>query len=161
MFQRNPGPGLCAQGRNNWIDKSVPRKGVVFMSLILSKNAITEIGQILQAELLDSGAEHVMIIDMSGNLVLDRGALEMDDILALAVLSAANFAATAEIAKLLGEDDFMLLFHKGDKRNMHFNRLGKEHIIIALFDDGIPVGLMRLRSNNAVERVAAVMFEGS
>jgi len=129
------------------------------MSLILTKNDVAEIGQILQRELLDSGAEHVMIVDLAGNLVLERGSLKMDDIVALAVLSAANFAATAQIARLLGEKEFMLLFHKGDKRNMHFNRLGKEHIIVALFDDRVPLGLMRLKSDNAIERVAAVLSD--
>jgi len=127
------------------------------MSLILTKNDAVEIGEIIQRELLDAGAEHVMIIDLAGNLILDRGSLNMNDMVALAVLSAANFAATAQIAKVLGEEDFTLLFHKGDKRNIHFNRLGRDHIVITLFDDSVPLGLIRLKSDNTIERVTAVL----
>ena len=94
------------------------------MSFYLSKNATAQLEQIITKELLDAGAEHVVIVDTTGNLVMERGTIEMDDIMALAVLSAANFAATAEIARLIGEDDFTLLFHKGDDKNIHFTRVG-------------------------------------
>lgn len=127
------------------------------MSLFLTKTDETKIEAIVQSELLDSGAEHVMIIDLAGKLILDRGSLDMDDIVALAVLSAANFATTVQIARLLGEEDFTLLFHKGDKRNIHFNRLGTDHIIITLFDDSVPLGLIRLKSDHTVELVAPVL----
>lgn len=127
------------------------------MSLILTKSDVAEIEEIIQKELLDSGAGHVLIVDMAGNLILERGSLDVDDAMALAVLSAANFAATAQIAKLLGEEDFTLLFHKGDKKNMHFSRLGKDHIILTLFDDGVSLGLIRLKTNNVTGRVLAVL----
>ncbi len=127
------------------------------MNVILTKNDSTEIARILQRELLDSGVDHVMVVDLAGNLVLERGSLKMDDVIALAVLSAANFATTAEIARLLGEKDFTLLFHKGDKRNMHFSRLGNDYLIIALFDDRVSLGLIRLKCNNAAERITAVL----
>ena len=84
----------------------------------------------------------------------------MEDTLSLAVLSAANFAATVEIARLIGEEDFTLLFHKGDKRNIHFSRLGDEYIIITLFNEGVSLGLIRLRLNKAIERMISI-FEGA
>jgi len=130
------------------------------MSLILTSKEINALDEIVQRELLrDGSAEHVMIVDLSGNLILERGSLDMGDILALAVLSAANFAATAEIAKLIGEEDFTLLFHKGDRRNIHFSRLGRGFIIIILFDDNISLGLVRLKLNKAIEQLIAV-FDG-
>lgn len=127
------------------------------MSLILKKDEVHKLEEIIDKELLHCGAQHVVIVDMAGNLILHRGALEMEDIMSLAVLSAANFAATAQIAKLIGEEDFTLLFHKGDRRNIHFNRLGKECIIITLFDDGVSLGLIRLKSQNAIERLSAIL----
>ena len=127
------------------------------MSLILTKNEMTRLEDIIEKELLHAGAQHVIIVDMAGNLILERGSLKMDDIMSLAVLSAANFAATAQIAKLVGEEDFTLMFHKGDKRNIHFNRLGKDYIIITLFDDTVSLGLIRLKSHNAIERLSVVL----
>lgn len=127
------------------------------MSNIATKSEIAKLDGIIERDLLSSGAEHVIIVDMAGNLIIERGSLKMDDIMSLAVLSAANFAATAQIAKLIGEEDFSLLFHKGDRRNIHFNRLGKDHIMITLFDDSVSLGLIRLKSQNAIERLSAVL----
>jgi len=127
------------------------------MSLILTKNEVNRLEGIIEKELLHVGAEHVIIVDMAGNLILERGSLRMDDIMSLAVLSAANFAATAQIAKLIGEEDFTLLFHKGDTRNIHFNRLAKDYIIITLFDDSVSLGLIRLKSHNAIEQLSVVL----
>jgi len=98
-------------------------------------------------------------VDMSGNLIMQQGSMHMEDIFSLAALSAANFAATAEIAKLIGEEDFSLLFHKGDKRNIHFSRLGREHIIITLFNESVSLGLIRLKLNRAIEQMASI-FKG-
>ena len=129
------------------------------MSVILAKSDVARLGEIVKSELLDSGADHVMIVDTSGNLIMEQGSLHMNDIFSLAVLSAANFAATAEIAKLIGEEDFTLLFHKGDKRNIHFSRLGKDFILLTLFDDSVSLGLIRLRSKSAMEKMLSV-FDG-
>ena len=124
--------------------------------MFLTKNEMGRLERIVEEELLAAGVAHVLIVDMSGNLLLERGSLQMEDTLSLAVLSAANFAATVEIARLIGEEDFTLLFHKGDKRNIHFSRLGKEYIIITLFNEGVSLGLIRLKLNKAIERMMSV-----
>ncbi len=126
------------------------------MSLILTGTDIGRIEEVIGREILDAGADHVIVVDMSGNLILERGTLQMGDILALAALSAANFAATAQIARLIGEEDFTLLFHKGDKRNIHFSRFGSEYIIITLFNEIVSLGLIRLKLNKALELLASI-----
>jgi predicted regulator of Ras-like GTPase activity (Roadblock/LC7/MglB family) len=127
------------------------------MSLILGKREVARLEDVVKSELLDAGADHVMIIDIAGNVILEQGTVQVDDILSLAVLSAANFAATEQIAKLIGEEDFTLLFHKGDKRSIHFCRMGREHILLTLFNDSVSLGLIRLRAKNAIERMLPIM----
>ena len=129
------------------------------MSLILTKNEIGSLEEIISEKLLDSGAEHVILADLAGNLILQCGSVEMEDIFSLAALSAANFGATAEIAKLIGEEDFTLLFHKGDKRNVHFSRLAKDYLIITLFNDNVSLGLIRLRLGSAILEMCAIFGE--
>lgn len=126
------------------------------MSLIFTKHENGKLEEIISEKLLDSGAEHVIVVDLSGNLIMQCGSLEMDDIFSLAALSAANFAATAEIAKLIGEEDFALLFHKGDKRNVHFSRLGKDYLVITLFNDNVSLGLIRLKLGSAIREMCEV-----
>lgn len=129
------------------------------MSIILTSKDVYHLGDIIEKDLLAAGADHVIIVDMSGNLILERGHLQMDNLFSLAALSAANFAATAEIARLIGETDFTLLFHKGDKRNIHFSRLGRDYIIITLFDENVSLGLIRLKLGEAVPLMSTV-FDG-
>lgn len=126
------------------------------MNLVLTRNEIARLGDVLERELLNAGADHVIIVDMAGNLILDRGSWEVQDIFSLAALSAANFAATAEIARLIGEEDFTLLFHKGGKRNIHFSRLGKDYIVITLFNENVSLGLIRLKLGNALRELLEI-----
>ena len=95
------------------------------MDLVLSKESIDNIISVLDEDLLRAGADCVLLVDRSGNLIVNRGDPANLDVVALAALSAANFGATAEIAKLIGEDDFALLFHKGKNENIHFTKVGK------------------------------------
>ncbi len=129
------------------------------MSLILTRTEIEKLEQIISEQLLSSGAEHVVVTDLSGNLIMERGTVEMEDIFSLAAVSAANFAATAEIARLIGEEDFALLYHKGGKRNVHFSRLAKDYLIITLFSDNVSLGLIRLRIGNAINEMTAIFAQ--
>lgn len=127
------------------------------MNLVLTREKTERLETIIQRDLIEAGAQHVIIVDQSGNLIVEQGTLEVTDILSLAVLLAANFAATAEIARLVGETDFSLLFHKGDKTNIHFSKLGDNHIIITFFDDNVSLGLIRLRSTNAIDQLTSIL----
>ncbi|MGA2400222.1 MAG: roadblock/LC7 domain-containing protein [Syntrophobacteraceae bacterium] len=126
------------------------------MNLILTKNEMGKLEEIISDRLLDSGAEHVLVADLSGNLIIQCGSLEMEDVFSLAAVSAANFAATAEIARLIGEQDFTLMFHKGGRRNVHFSRLAKDYLIITLFNDNVSLGLIRLKLGSAITEMCAV-----
>jgi predicted regulator of Ras-like GTPase activity (Roadblock/LC7/MglB family) len=129
------------------------------MNLILTKKDIGKLEEIISDQLLDSGAEHVVLADLSGNLIMECGSLEMEDVFSLAAVSAANFAATAEIARLIGEQDFALLYHKGGKRNVHFSRLANDYLIITLFNDNVSLGLIRLKLGSAINEMTEIFGE--
>jgi len=129
------------------------------MNLILTKKDIGKLEEIISDQLLDSGAEHVVLADLSGNLIMECGSLEMEDVFSLAAVSAANFAATAEIARLIGEEDFALMYHKGGKRNVHFSRLAKDYLIITLFNDNVSLGLIRLKLGSAINEMGEIFGE--
>jgi len=120
------------------------------MDLVMSKEAVAGIVRVLDEHLLRSGADCVLLVDQSGNLIVNRGDPSNLDVVSLAALSAANFGATAEIAKLIGEEDFTLLFHKGKKENIHFCRVGKNYLLIILFNKDVSLGLIRLKVSKAL-----------
>jgi predicted regulator of Ras-like GTPase activity (Roadblock/LC7/MglB family) len=132
-------------------------KSGVCMDLVLSKEAIESIVNVIDEDLLRAGADCALLVDRSGNLIVNRGDPANLDVVALAALSAANFGATSEIAKLIGEDDFSLLFHKGKNENIHFTKVGKGFILITLFGKDISLGLIRLRTAKVTEDLIPIL----
>jgi predicted regulator of Ras-like GTPase activity (Roadblock/LC7/MglB family) len=127
------------------------------MDLILSDERVRKLEQILDQELLGNGVDHVFVIDSSGNLITQGGKLEVEEILALASLSAANFRASEKIAELIGEKEFTLMFHKGRKYNIHFSRINDGFILVNLFSGGVSLGLIRLGSSRAAKEMAPIL----
>ena len=117
------------------------------MNVVITKKEIEKINGCLKKMVSSSLAHSVLLIARSGQLITHHGDTLDIDISALAALTAANFGATAEIAKLLGEEEFTLLFHKGKSENVYFSAIGEHVILVTLFDDRTSLGLIRLRIN--------------
>jgi predicted regulator of Ras-like GTPase activity (Roadblock/LC7/MglB family) len=129
------------------------------MNIILSDQDIGCIEQSLDKMLSSSGAHCALLIDRSGQLISSSGDPSTLDVIALSALTAANFGATSEIARLLGEDEFALLFHKGKNENVHFSKIGAEFIMVTLFDDRTTLGLVRLRTEKVVHELREIFTE--
>ena len=129
------------------------------MNIIISDQDIGRIEQSLDKMLSSSGAHCALLIDRSGQLISSSGDPSTLDVIALSALTAANFGATSEIARLLGEDEFALLFHKGKNENVHFSKIGNEFIMVTLFDDRTTLGLVRLRTEKVVHELREIFAE--
>ncbi len=131
------------------------------MNVVITKKEIEKINGCLKKMVSSSSAHSVLLIARSGQLITHHGDTLDIDISALAALTAANFGATAEIAKLLGEEEFSLLFHKGKNENVYFSALGEHVILVTLFNDKTSLGLIRLRINQVhkeLSQILSVMF---
>ncbi len=114
---------------------------LVLTTSILEKTRIQ-----IENALIKAGVNTVLLIDEAGNIVVACGhKIDNLDTTSLAALAAANFGATSQIAKLIGEDDFALLFHKGKKDSVHVARIGTDLILVTIFGDNVSLGLIRLR----------------
>ena len=135
------------------------------MNYILNQDAIDQIEATLAKELIAIGVHCVFLSDMAGNVVAnaDNGAVR-HDIYALAALSVANFGATNEIARLIGEQDFTLLFHKGNNESIHFSRVGTHFLLCTIFGEGTSLGFVRLKiaeMGSAVQKlIEGAMIQG-
>ncbi|MBU0728602.1 MAG: roadblock/LC7 domain-containing protein [Proteobacteria bacterium] len=127
---------------------------------VLTSKILEKAKNILVNSLIKAGVRTVMLIDSAGNILVNCGQ-EADDIdsISLAALAAANLGATSQIAKLIGEDDFSLLFHKGKNGNIHFGRIGKELILVTIFGEDVSLGLVRCRISDLSESIRLI-FEG-
>jgi predicted regulator of Ras-like GTPase activity (Roadblock/LC7/MglB family) len=92
-------------------------------------------------------------VDKDGQLVASCGDEEGIDSTSLASLTAGNIAATGGLAKLLGQKEFSILFHQGEKENIHISLIGGRMILVVIFDTQSTLGLVRLRAKKAGEEL--------
>jgi predicted regulator of Ras-like GTPase activity (Roadblock/LC7/MglB family) len=127
------------------------------MNVVITKKDLEKIDGCLKKVVSASSAHSVLLIARSGQLIVHSGDTLDIDISALSALTAANFGATAEIARLLGEEEFTLLFHKGRSTNVYFSAIGEHVIMVTLFDDKTSLGLIRLRINQVQEELDEIL----
>ena len=112
---------------------------------------------ILQKLLADSYAKVVFLIDKNGSLLASAGAVAEFDTTSIASLAAGNIAATGGLASLIGEKEFSILFHEGERDNMHISVIDNRLILIVIFDKRSSVGLVRLRVRRADEEMTRIL----
>ena len=123
-----------------------------------SQKQFDAIEQIFLEELFDAGVDCVFLIDMAGNIIANHDAGEnKHDIYSLAALAAGNFAAVSTMAKIIGEDEFSLLFHKGEKESIHFSKVLSDFLLITIFGRGISLGFLRLKVAEATDKIKRIL----
>ncbi|MCP3954830.1 MAG: roadblock/LC7 domain-containing protein [Desulfobacterales bacterium] len=124
----------------------------------LDKKQFESIEEILAEELIELGVRCVLLIDLAGNIIvnLDDGDLE-HDIYSLAALAAGNFGAVSAMAKIVGEEDFSLLFHKGESESIHFSKIDDELLLVTIFGKDVSLGFLRLKVTEATKKIKAIL----
>jgi predicted regulator of Ras-like GTPase activity (Roadblock/LC7/MglB family) len=118
--------------------------------------AITET---LQRFLHETNARCALLVDRSGQLVATVGEQPTFDPTAFATLTAADFSANDQLAKLIGESDFNSLFHQGEKESMYLADIARRVILVALFDNRTTLGLVRLKIKDTVSELTKLFHE--
>lgn len=121
---------------------------------VVSQEQLEKIDEILGDQLINIGVDCVIIIDMAGNIITakDNGASKYD-VYSFAALAAGNFATVDAMAKLVGEQEFSLLFHKGTDCNIHFSKIDEELLLITMFGKHISLGFLRLNVVEAIDQI--------
>ncbi|HMZ51371.1 roadblock/LC7 domain-containing protein [Candidatus Sumerlaeota bacterium] len=114
--------------------------------LILTKTEITQIHRALLQMLKQSEAKCAMLVDADGKCLAKKGFTANIDTDALAALIAGSFASTRAMAKLVGETDFSVLFHQGERDHIHNILVDNNTILTVIFDDRTTIGMVRLYS---------------
>ena len=112
---------------------------------------------ILRTLLVDASAKVVFLVDKNGTLLASVGDAVGFDTTSLASLAAGNIAATGGLANLIGEKEFSILFHEGERDNMHLSVVAERLILVVVFGRRSSVGLVRLRVRQATVRLTEIM----
>ena len=115
---------------------------------------LEKIEAILDEDLIESGVNIALVADLAGHIVSHSRAKHCNhDVYSLAALAAGNFGAVNAMAKIVGEDEFSLLFHKGEDENLHFSKISDEFLLITTFGNDVSLGFLRLKISEAIERI--------
>lgn len=132
------------------------------MDLVLYEEEIHQLEEVLTRLRHDANARVVFLIDKNGQQMAAAGETEQFDSTSLASLTAGNVAATDSLAKLIGEREFSVLFHEGQRDHIHISIVAKRAILLVIFDERSSLGLVRLRVKRAgieFEKIFEVMAQ--
>ncbi len=112
--------------------------------MVIYEEQIEKINQLLTKLIKGGEAKCALLVDKDGHLITRQGFTHSLDTTALAALLAGSFASTKEIARLVGEPEFSVLFHQGKRDHIHINIVGERSILVIIFDDRTTIGMVRL-----------------
>jgi predicted regulator of Ras-like GTPase activity (Roadblock/LC7/MglB family) len=76
---------------------------------------------------------------------------------ALAALVAGMFAATKEVASMVGERQFSILLQQGERRHIHISLVGRNTMMVVVFEDYTRIGRVRLEARKYGEKLAELL----
>ena len=121
--------------------------------LVLYEEEYNKISVICNQLTQAANARVVFLVDKNGQLIANAGDVANLDTTSLASLTAGSIAATGGLAKLIGEDEFSVLFHEGARVNLHITLVADRVILVVIFDKRTSLGLVRLRVKKAGEEL--------
>lgn len=126
-------------------------------SLVMFEEEFKQITVVIDRLLKEANAKVVFLVDKDGQLIASSGDTGDIDTTSLASLTAGNIAATGGLAKLIGEREFSILFHEGERDNLHISIVAQRVILVVIFDQRSSLGLVRLRVKKASDELNAIM----
>jgi predicted regulator of Ras-like GTPase activity (Roadblock/LC7/MglB family) len=126
-------------------------------NLILYEEDIKRIDALLSKLIKGAEAKCALLVDKDGHLITRQGFTHTLDTTALGALLAGSFASTKEIAKLVGEPEFSVLFHQGKKDHIHMSIVGERSILVVIFDDRTTIGMVRLYAKESSQELKRIL----
>ena len=117
--------------------------------LVMYDEDYQKILAVIQRLVRDANAKGVYVVDPNGQLIGEAGEMRGVDTTSLASLTAGCVAATAGLAKVVGEEEFPVHYHQGQTDNLHMTLVSGRMILVVIFDDRSSLGLVRLRVKKA------------
>ncbi len=117
--------------------------------LVMRQEDFDGVLAIIQKLVSDANAKGVFVVDKAGQLVAEAGEMQGVDGTSLASLTAGCVAATSGLAKIVGEEEFPIHVHQGERDNLHMTLVGSRTILVIIFDERSSLGLVRLRVKKA------------
>ena len=113
-----------------------------------------EFNSALQDLLLKSDATIGFVIDKGGFVVTQCGHAPDFEVMTLAALSAASFAATESIATLIGERNFSSIYQQGENFSVLVMNVDEHCLLAVIFKANLSVGAVKYYAGDTIKRIA-------
>ena len=127
--------------------------------LVFYEDLVRDVNRILREFLKLSNAKCVLLVDKEGHMVTRQGVTREFDMDTISALVAGSFAATKEMARVLGEDEFSVLFHQGKTDSIQLSLVGDRTLLTVIFDEATTVGMVRLYAAETAKRLAEIFVK--
>ena len=127
--------------------------------LVMLEDDYQKVAAVIERLVRDANSKGVFLVDKSGQLVAEAGDMVGIDTTSLASLTAGCIAATGGLAKIVGEEEFPIHFHQGQRDNLHITLIGSRMILVIVFGEQSSLGLVRLRVKKAGTELAKIFEE--
>ena len=128
---------------------------------VFTEESMALINKTMKGLLENSDAKCAMLVDQDGKCVSKIGFTKTIDTDALSALIAGAFSSTRAMAKLVGEKDFSVLFHQGNKDHIHNVLVDDDTILTVIFDDRTTIGMVRLYSKETAQKLKDILAKAT
>ena len=125
-------------------------------SVIVPTEEVAQIEECLAHLVEDTQGNHALLLDKSGQVIASQGDSSRQDVTALGALIAGTFASSREVAKLLREKDFRMLFQQGVRENIFIALIEDQWILCIIFNKGTHIGLVKVLTKKATDELSGV-----
>jgi len=125
--------------------------------LVFYENDVARLNSEIDTFLELSKARCALLVDRDGHLVTRRGEPVRTSEDTISALIAGSFAATREMARLLGENEFAILFHQGSRDSIQLQLIGERTLLATLFDGRTNLGMVRFYAQETAGRISEVL----
>lgn len=129
------------------------------MAFILQPDEYETIKSDLDVFLTNSEARTVMLCDRGGSIIADSGEEVVGSMDLITALVAGAYAATKELAMVLGEDEFNAIFHQGKQTSVFMTSIGEEVLLLAVFSDETNAGLVKMYAMTTCRKIHNLVDE--
>lgn len=120
----------------------------------LSKSQFADINKSLQLFYKRTKCPAIIVADASGTLIAKQGSMNPNNFALLSTLAAADYAATVEMSKIIGEQDgFKVHFHEGALHNLYLTTVKDSCYLIVVFSKETTFGMVRVLASKTIEEL--------
>ena len=127
-----------------------------YENLSIFEQDFWDINNSLNKLLTSTNATALLLVDKAGQLITSVGNISNLDLVSFGSLAAADFAATSQLAMLIGEDEFTELFHQGKQENIYITIILSRIILVVIFGKSTNLGLIRIRIKTTVTELEKI-----